>query len=220
MNLSVWTCAPSEDSDQTAHSRSLIRIFTAHFVSETRKRRLWSGSAGLRRLIWVFVGRTCQKDFLALPLKFKLAYGKTNKMACAPSEDSDQPGYPPSLIRVFAVRTKKAWILSYPLSAQRRLWSDWTDAQADPSLRWAHMPFCWICHALAQFYLITCTSNEDSYPACIFNALWSVTSLCISAFCINIRTPLLSDQDLLFLPALSPFFFRNIQVVIWLVQIV
>ena len=30
---------------------------------------------------------------------------KTNKMTCAPSEDSDQPGHPPSLIRVFAVRT-------------------------------------------------------------------------------------------------------------------
>ena len=27
---------------------------------------------------------------------------KTNKMACAPSEDSDQPGHPPSLTRVFA----------------------------------------------------------------------------------------------------------------------
>ena len=46
---------------------------------------------------------------------------KTNKMACVPSEDSDQPGHPPSLIRVFAVRMKKAWVLSYPLSAQRRL---------------------------------------------------------------------------------------------------
>ena len=43
-----------------------------------------------------------------------------NKMACAPSEDSDQPGHPPSLIRVFAVRLKKARILNYPLSAQRR----------------------------------------------------------------------------------------------------
>ena len=43
---------------------------------------------------------------------------KTNKMACAPSEDSDQPGHPPSLIRVFAVRMKKVGVLSYPLSAQ------------------------------------------------------------------------------------------------------
>ena len=58
-------------------------------------------------------------------------------MTCAPSEDSDQPGHPPSLIRVFAVRMKRAWVLSYPLSAQRRLWSYWTDTLADghpPSL--------------------------------------------------------------------------------------
>ena len=32
-------------------------------------------------------------------------HDKTNKMTCAPSEDSDQPGHPPSLIRVFAVRS-------------------------------------------------------------------------------------------------------------------
>ena len=29
---------------------------------------------------------------------------------------------------VFAVRMKNPWVLSYPLSAQRRLWSDWMDA--------------------------------------------------------------------------------------------
>ena len=60
---------------------------------------------------------------------------------CAYSKDSDQPGHPPSLIRVFAVRMKKPWVLSYPLSAQRRLWSDWADAQADLSLRWARTHF-------------------------------------------------------------------------------
>ena len=49
------------------------------------------------------------------------SHDKTNKMACAPSEDSDQPGNQPSLIRVFAVRMKKAWALSYPVSAERRL---------------------------------------------------------------------------------------------------
>ena len=41
--------------------------------------------------------------------------------SCAPGEDADQSGHPPSLIRVFAVRMKKAWVLSYPLSAQLRL---------------------------------------------------------------------------------------------------
>ena len=33
----------------------------------------------------------------------------------------DQPRHPSSLISVFAVRMKKAWVLSYPLSIQRRL---------------------------------------------------------------------------------------------------
>ena len=66
---------------------------------------------------------------------------KTSKMACAPSEDSDQPGHSPSLIRVFAVHMQKAWVLSYPLSAQQRLRSDWADAQDDLSLPWAHSHF-------------------------------------------------------------------------------
>ena len=35
-------------------------------------------------------------------------HDKTNKMASAHSEGSDQPGHPSSLIRVFAVRMKKA----------------------------------------------------------------------------------------------------------------
>ena len=52
---------------------------------------------------------------------FESPYDKTNKMACAPSEDSDQPGHLPSLIRVFTVCMKEPWVLSYPLSAQWRL---------------------------------------------------------------------------------------------------
>ena len=66
---------------------------------------------------------------------------QNQQRGCAPSEDSDQPGHPPSLIRVFAVRMKKAWVLSYQLSAQLRLWSDLADAQANLSLRWAHTRF-------------------------------------------------------------------------------
>ena len=73
---------------------------------------------------------------------------KTDKMACAPSKDSNQPGHPSSLIRVFAVRMKKAWVLSYPLSTQRRL--DQTGRMPRLiCLRWAHIPFCWFCHKAA-----------------------------------------------------------------------
>ena len=63
-------------------------------------------------------------------------HDKTNKMTVRPAK-TDQPGHPPSLIRVFAVRMKIAWVLCYPLSASED-WSDWVDAQADLSLRWAH----------------------------------------------------------------------------------
>ena len=69
----------------------------------------------------------------------ELPHDKTNKVAFVPSKDSDQLGHPQSLIRVFAVCVKKHWVLSYPLSAQCRLWSDWADAQADLSLRWARV---------------------------------------------------------------------------------
>ena len=117
---------------------------------------------------------------------------------CAPSEDSDQPGHPPSLISVFAVRMKKAWILSYPLSAQRRLWSDWADAQADLSLRWAHTHFvgfvmmqlicikclaffrqplrsycCHPCYILVNFLKFRCANGSLSFLRCMLSG-WFV----------------------------------------------
>ena len=42
---------------------------------------------------------------------------------------------------VFPVGMKKAWVLSYPLNVERRLWSDWADALADLSLRWMYSHF-------------------------------------------------------------------------------
>ena len=51
---------------------------------------------------------------------------------------ADQPGHPPSLIRVFAVRSMGSQGSKLSSCGQRRLWSDWADAQADLSLRWAH----------------------------------------------------------------------------------
>ena len=61
------------------------------------------------------------------------------KNECAPSEDSDQPEHPPSLIRVFAVHLMDSYGLKLSSCGQRRLWSDWADPQADLSLRYAHI---------------------------------------------------------------------------------
>ena len=67
-------------------------------------------------------------------------HDKTNKMSVRPAKTQISLGIRP-VWSVFAVRMKKPWALSYPLSAQRRLWSDWANAQADLSLRWAHTHF-------------------------------------------------------------------------------
>ena len=67
---------------------------------------------------------------------------------------------------------KNAWVLSYQLSAQRRLRSDWADVQADLSLRWAHSHFvcfvtrrlissvCWWCYIL--YLLVWCFLDHVS----------------------------------------------------------
>ena len=80
-------------------------------------------------------------EFFGKTITYELRYDETNNVAVHPAKNSDQPGHPPNLIRVFAVRMKKPSVLSYPLGAQRRLWTDWVDAQADLSLRWVHSHF-------------------------------------------------------------------------------
>ena len=55
-----------------------------------------------------------------LPIKRTAKADQTGQMPRL-IQDSDQHWHPPSLIRDFSVRMKKALILSYPLSAQQRL---------------------------------------------------------------------------------------------------
>ena len=75
-------------------------IFTGHKTQIKKKICLKDHKPHYKKMRWLKI--------------YELPHDKTSKMACVPSEDSDQPGHPPSLIRVFAVRLKKGWILSYP----------------------------------------------------------------------------------------------------------
>ena len=59
-------------------------------------------------------------------------HDKTNKMTCVPSKDSDQPGHPPSLIRVLALRFMGSSGPSAASWGQGRLW-------LDLNLCWAHV---------------------------------------------------------------------------------
>ena len=52
---------------------------------------------------------------------FEPPHDKTNKMTFVHSEDSDQPGHPPSLIRVFVVRSMGSLGPNFASGGQRRL---------------------------------------------------------------------------------------------------
>ena len=74
---------------------------------------------------------------------------------------SVRPAKTVQLIRVFAVHMKKAWVLSYSLSAQWRLWSDWADAivigylSTGISKTIILLPLALVCHIfLNTFYEI------------------------------------------------------------------
>ena len=113
----------------TTCSDSLFRYTVISFLPE-------------RFIIWKPYAFSC-RSFQVLSAQSKKKWAATwqnQQNGCAPSENSDQPGHQPSLFRVFPVRMTKAWLLIYPLSAQRRLirlGGDW----ADMSLLWAHSHF-------------------------------------------------------------------------------
>ena len=57
-------------------------------------------------------------------------------------------------------------------------WSDWADARADLSLRWAHRWFCWFCHAVAHLIssMLPSTPSHENVEKCFITA--KIISLC------------------------------------------
>ena len=53
---------------------------------------------------------------------YELHRDKTNKMACVPSEDSDQPGHPPGLIRVFTVHLTGSFLHADNEDSDQTVW--------------------------------------------------------------------------------------------------
>ena len=102
-------------------------------------------------------------------------HDKTNKVACAPSEDSDQPWHPPSLIRVFAVRMKKDLVLiEHTAKTLIRLggcpgWSEFSlGAQS----------FCWFCHEAAHLKAVLWAAmlEPDLRTFSVYGKKWSKRS--------------------------------------------
>ena len=125
------TYTNSEGSGKPAHPRSLARDFAvrSHDIGNWKKLETKSWRSGptelLRARVWRNANRTMlrsffswvgslekrhnqggSRDFQCVPRRvFEPPHGRTNKMECASSEDSDQPGHSPSLIRVLSVRS-------------------------------------------------------------------------------------------------------------------
>ena len=154
-----WIC----DSDVVAESASIREIYTSDGLWNLQEGELNTCRGVLMLLtlyinwaqFWIFKTEHYQslKNNLVAVLFLTMVsvhvLGRTiclsnltKQLQCIYPKDKMESQ---SFSRVFAVRMKKAWVLSYPFCAQRRLWSDWADAQADLSLRCAHRSFCLFC---------------------------------------------------------------------------
>ena len=106
----------------------------------------------------------------------------------APSEDSDQPGHPPSLIRVFTVRVKKAWVLIYWVHSEV---SDQTGHMPRMIRVFAGCTGHFVGFVMRQLFMIVNPNNIHVYTLC--------HSVCIildvKAHCSNLRiiTAIFSD---------------------------
>ena len=139
---------------------------------------------------------------------FEQQYDKTNKMACGPSKDSDQPRRIISL-GICPVWSKSSLCAQWKLSScgQRRLWSDWADAQADLSLRWAYVILFW--HGAAHFT----TNLHESYVAGLgFKLLTWCAANCATGAAVTSITgvfclPLFTTNNFLFIILMVMLYF-------------
>ena len=82
-------------------------------------------------------------------------------------------------LSVFMVHSMSSLGFNLSSCGHRRLWSDWADAQADLSLRWAHRSFCWFSHKVAHLKSVPLTSLSSSHYDCspsVAAAHWTVTT--------------------------------------------
>ena len=139
--------AHGEDSNQTGRMPRLIWVFAGRtailLVLSCRGSFVLLYCNSMQLLIlcfsWTFFIFFCVPQIFTIK-DFEPPHEKTNKMACAPSKDSDQPGHQPSLIS-----------LRCPHDAREE--SDrlgecpgWSESSLG-----AHS-LCWFCHVAAHLY--------------------------------------------------------------------
>ena len=82
---------------------------------------------------WNHVNDMVRELLCITDINIEPKHDKTNKMTCALSKDSDQPGHSASRMIVFVVCFDANWW------SDNEDWSDWVDALADMSICWAQV---------------------------------------------------------------------------------
>ena len=75
-------------------------------------------------------------------------------------------------------RMKEAWVISYPFSAQRRLWSDWADGRIGGCPGWSESSLgaqsvCWFCHEVDQLLFFLLLTLDHSMDEDVFHSICS-----------------------------------------------
>ena len=136
---SKMTCAPSKDSDQPGNPPSLISLHCA-LNGQLRTKDFFMQRAKtdqnrrMPRLIFVFAWRT--GHFIGFVML---------RLTCSQRFGSLYEAKHPSFLHAYSEDS-----------------SNWADAQADLSLRWAHIPFCWFCHEVAHTLWVNMEGSGES----------------------------------------------------------
>ena len=137
------TCVPSIDMDQPGHDEEVLG-------PKLPIKRTMKNLIRLARC-WVLAGSTgCWFGYAAAE-KWSASW-QNQQSECMPSEDSDRPGHPPSLIRVFAVRIGSLATIKHTVKTLIRLGrcSGWSESSLGAQ------PHCLFCHEAAQILFEIC----------------------------------------------------------------
>ena len=94
---------------------------------------------------------------------------KTNKITVCPAKIQISLGIRP----VWSESSLSAWRKLGSLATHSEDWSDWADAQADLSLRWANMSVCWVTRRL----ILRC-SHQPIHTDIIKEWHWFLNCFC------------------------------------------
>ena len=142
-----WTLFPGARFDFTSHGADVTTVLMSSVKFQMYVHKCFSAfvRACVRARLWLNAN---QRNYLCSDQAY-MSHGMTKptKWPVRPAKTQISLGIRP----VWSESSLCArWVANS--RGQRRLWSDWAEAQADLSLSWAHRSFFCFCHTAAHIY--------------------------------------------------------------------